>query len=305
MRPDVVCFDLDGTLYPYEPCNAAGKRAAWRRAHDLGYDDLDRESFEALYQEGRRETKRELAGTASAHERFLYFKRAIQIHTGTHKSEHALELGEAYWDAYVREMELYDDVEAVLQALHGQTPDGDVDALELDSESGVDDREPGDATGVDDRESGDATGVDDRESGDATDVDDRESGDATGVDDRESGDATGVDVAVVTNLTTRIQLKKIHHLGIEPYVDLLTTSEETGREKPSSVMFTLPLAQLDCRPSDAVFVGDDPESDVEGANALGIETVLFDPEHDHESLEGWSRPDHQIHAFANVMDVVR
>lgn len=233
MPNDVALFDLDDTLYAYPPCNRAGKREAWRTALELGYD-LDRDAFESLYQEGRRETKRELAGTASAHERFLYFKRAIQIHTGTHKTEHALALGEAYWDAYVREMALYDDVEPVLRALQ----------------------------------------------------------------------AEGVDVGVVTNLTTRIQLEKIHHLGIEPYVDLLLTSEETGREKPSSVMFTDPLAQLDARPSEATFVGDSPTSDVEGANAVGLQTVLFDPRHEHDDLEGRMVPDHHIQAFASVTEVL-
>lgn len=233
MTTDVVLFDLDDTLYPYAPCNRAGKREAWRTALELGYD-LDRDAFESLYQEGRRETKRELAGTASAHERFLYFKRALQIHTGTHKTEHALELGETYWDAYVHEMDSYDDVEPVLRALRTE----------------------------------------------------------------------GVDVGVVTNLTTRIQLEKIHHLGIEPYVDLLLTSEETGREKPSGAMFTSALAQLDARPSEATFVGDDPVADVEGANAVGMRTVLFDPRHEHDDLEGRMMPDHRVHEFASVTDVL-
>lgn len=233
MRFDAALFDLDDTLYPYAPCNRAGKREAWRTARELGYD-LDREEFERLYRVGRQETKRELAGTASAHERFLYFKRAIEIHAGTHKPGDALELGEAYWDAYVREMELYDDVEPTLRELN----------------------------------------------------------------------AEGVDVAIVTNLTTRIQLKKLHRLGVEPYVDLLLTSEETGREKPASVMFTLPIARLDARPSDAVFVGDSPPSDVDGANAVGLETVLFDPEGDHGTLEDHSKPDHRIDAFADVLEVV-
>jgi putative hydrolase of the HAD superfamily len=233
MPPEAVFFDLDDTLYPYQPCNEAGKREAWRTALELGYD-LDRDAFEALYQEGRRETKRELAGTASAHERFLYFKRAIQIHTGTHKSEHALELGEAYWDAYVHEMEIHDGVERAFRELQ----------------------------------------------------------------------AADVDVGIVTNLTTRIQLKKIHHLGIEPYVDLLLTSEETGREKPSSVMFTDPLAQLDTRPSDAAFVGDNPTADIEGGNAVGLETVLFDPRHEHDDLRGRMQPDHQVHDFGAVTEVL-
>jgi FMN phosphatase YigB (HAD superfamily) len=63
-----ILLDLDDTLYPYPECNEAGKRAAWKRARELGYD-LDRDAFDDLYAEGRREVKRELGGTASSHER--------------------------------------------------------------------------------------------------------------------------------------------------------------------------------------------------------------------------------------------
>lgn len=231
MNYSAVFFDLDDTLYPYPPCNEAGKRAAWRRATDLGYA-LDREAFEVRYQEARREVKRELAGTASAHERFLYFKRLIDIHTGTHKSRHALELGEAYWDAYIEEMELFDGVVETFDAL---------------------------------------------------------------------ADA-GVSVAVVSNLTTRIQLKKIEHLGIEGGIDLVVTSEEAGSEKPSSIMFTLPLSQLDCRPSEVAMVGDSVSSDIEGANAVGLTTVLFNA--DETGLESRRRPDHRVDEFADIPAVI-
>lgn len=231
MQFRAVLFDLDDTLYAYPPCNEAGKRAAWETFLDLGYD-LSREEFEALYMESRSEVKRELAGTASAHERFLYCKRAIGIHTGTHRSGDALALGEAYWDAYVAEMELFDGVEETLAALQG----------------------------------------------------------------------AGVDVAVVSNLTTRIQLKKIQHLGIEVFVDYLLTSEETGREKPSSVMFTLPLARLDRKPSETLMVGNDPETDVEGANALGLTTALFNA--DADGLTGRQAPDHHLEDIREVQEVV-
>lgn len=232
MDYQAVFVDLDDTLYPYEPCNEAGKRAAHETFLDLGYD-LSPAEFEALYQDGRRETKRELAGTASAHERFLYFKRAISSHTGTSRSGDALALGEAYWDRYVAEMELFDGVRETLSAL------------------------------------------------------------------REAGLA----VAVVSNLTTRIQLKKIQHLAIEDLVDLLLTSEETGREKPSAIMFTMPLSELDLRPSEVVMVGDSVTADVEGANAVGIESVLFDADVDRE-LSGHERPDHRIDEFVELTEVV-
>ncbi|MDH5020892.1 HAD family hydrolase [Halobacterium rubrum] len=231
MTFEAVFVDLDDTLYPYDECNEAGKAAAWEKAKELGYQS-SRDDFEELYLEARREVKRELAGTASAHERFLYFKRAIQIHTGTHDAKDALALGEAYWDAYVDEMELFDGVVETLAALQD----------------------------------------------------------------------AGLAVAVVTNLTTRIQMKKIEELGIDDHVDLVMTSEETGREKPSSVMFTLPMAQLDVRPSETVMVGDSVSSDIEGGNALGLTTVLFNS--DATGLDHRERPDHRIESFPEVTDVV-
>lgn len=225
-----VLFDLDDTLYAYPPCNEAGKRAAWETFLDIGYD-IDREGFEELYQEARREVKRELAGTASAHERFLYFKRLIGIYANTHRSGDALALGEAYWDAYVTSMELFDGVEGAFSGL------------------------------------------------------------------REAG----VDVAIVSNLTTRIQLEKIRYLGIEGHVDYLLTSEETGREKPNSVMFTLPLARLDVRPSEALMVGDSPGADIEGANAVGLDTALFN--NDTEGLTGREEPDYRFDSIDEVLEV--
>lgn len=229
-----VFFDLDDTLYPYPPCNEAGKEAARHRAHDLGYD-LGRERFESLYQEARREVKRELAGTASAHERYLYFKRAVEIYTGSHQAADALELGEAYWSGYIEEMELFDGVEATLERI---------------------------------------------------------------------SDA-GLSIAVVSNLTTRIQLEKLDHLGVSEYADLVVTSEETGREKPSAIMFTLPLAQLDLRPSEALMVGDSLDADVRGANAVGMTSALFnaaapDAEEDAPPV---ARPDHSLDAIADVVEV--
>jgi putative hydrolase of the HAD superfamily len=231
MTCETLFVDLDDTLYPYPECNEAGKDAAHRKARDLGYD-VDRDAFEDLYLEARREVKRELAGTASAHERFLYFKRLIQIHAGTHSARDALALGETYWETYVEAMALFDGVEETLAAVN----------------------------------------------------------------------EAGVDVAVVSNLTTRIQLKKIEHLGLEEYVDLVMTSEETGREKPASVMFTLPLAQLDSKPSEAVMVGDSVASDIEGGNAVGLTTVLFNG--DPGGLSGRQRPDHYVESFEAVGDVV-
>ncbi|ELZ46427.1 HAD-superfamily hydrolase, subfamily IA, variant 1 [Halorubrum californiense DSM 19288] len=235
MSYEAVLFDLDNTLYPYAPCNEAGKRAALDALRERGYD-LDRDAFDDLYATGRREAKRETRTTAASHDRHVYFKRGLYRHAGEPDAAAALAAGDAYWNGFLAAMSLCDGVEGVLDAL----------------------------------------------------------------------DAAGTDVAVVTNLTTRVQLRKLVRLGLDDRIDLLVTSEEVGREKPSALPFTSALAELDCRPSEAVAVGDNVEADVAGANALGVDSALFVADGDAPAegeLDGDRRPDYRLDAFADLTEV--
>ncbi|SFC05547.1 putative hydrolase of the HAD superfamily [Halobiforma haloterrestris] len=228
-----VLFDLDDTLYPYPPCNRAGKEAAKEAARERGYE-FDDAGFEEFYQTGRREVKRHLSGTAASHERLLYFKYALEERTGRPQPADALALGDAYWNGFLEAMEPFPGTIPTLETLRER----------------------------------------------------------------------GIDVAIVTNLTTRIQLRKLERLGIADDIDLLLTSEEVGREKPDSVMYTLPLARLDRRASEAVMVGNSVASDVVGANAVGIETVLFNGDVGDEDLAGRRKPDHRIDTLEELTERV-
>ncbi|SDF16544.1 putative hydrolase of the HAD superfamily [Halorubrum xinjiangense] len=234
MSYEAVLFDLDNTLYPYAPCNEAGKRAALDALRERGYE-LDRAAFDELYATGRRETKRETGGTAASHSRHVYFKRGLYRQAGEPDVAGALAAGDAYWNGFLAAMSLCDGVEAVFDAL----------------------------------------------------------------------DAAGVDVAVVTNLTTRVQLRKLVRLGVDDRIDLLVTSEEVGREKPSALPFATALAELDRRPSEALAVGDNVETDVAGANAVGLDSALFVADGDAPADADLSeaRPDHWLDAFADLTEV--
>ncbi|WP_050033897.1 HAD family hydrolase [Halorubrum halophilum] len=235
MSYEAVFFDLDNTLYPYAPCNEAGKRAAFATFRDLGYE-MDRETFDELYATARREAKRETRETAASHDRHIYFKRALQNHAGEHDAADALALGDAYWEGYASEMELCDGVERAFDALA----------------------------------------------------------------------EAGTEIAVVTNLTTRVQLRKLSRLAIDDRIDRLVTSEEVGREKPSAIPFTTALAAFDRRPSETLMVGDNVGADVAGANALGMDTALFVADGETPSvdeLDGDRRPDHRLDAFADLTEV--
>lgn len=83
----------------------------------------------------------------------------------------------------------------------------------------------------------------------------------------------GLKVAVVTNLTAHIQLRKLIHLGVEGHIDRLITSEEVGHEKPSRLIFEHALAQLGLGAHEVAMLGDDAHEDVAGARAVGIRAL--------------------------------
>jgi putative hydrolase of the HAD superfamily len=80
-----------------------------------------------------------------------------------------------------------------------------------------------------------------------------------------------VKTAIVTDLTTPIQHKKILYLGLASYFDFIVTSEEAGRDKPDPTIFRLALEKLKLQAHDVCMVGDNYDKDIEGAYRLGID----------------------------------
>ena len=70
-------------------------------------------------------------------------------------------------------------------------------------------------------------------------------------------------------------------LGFAGHVDFIVTSLEAGAQKPDPAIFEMALARAGIEAADAVHVGDQLESDVQGALAVGITPVLIDRYADH------------------------
>ena len=51
---------------------------------------------------------------------------------------------------------------------------------------------------------------------------------------------------------------------------------EAGARKPEPGIFAAALSEADCRPAEALHVGDTPEEDLAGARAAGIRCLLID-----------------------------
>ena len=70
----------------------------------------------------------------------------------------------------------------------------------------------------------------------------------------------GIPIVVVTDLTTAIQIRKLHHLGIMDTVAALVTSEDVGEDKPST-RFMDYLISIGFEAGHWWVVGDDVEKD--------------------------------------------
>jgi putative hydrolase of the HAD superfamily len=88
----------------------------------------------------------------------------------------------------------------------------------------------------------------------------------------------GLRTAIVSNTpwgsSAELWLEELHRHALLERLDAVTFCVEVGWRKPHSAPFLCTLKKLAVEPFDAVFVGDDPNWDVEGALRAGIRPIL-------------------------------
>ena len=97
----------------------------------------------------------------------------------------------------------------------------------------------------------------------------------------ESLKGCGLTIGVLSNLRRDLE-ELMGRLHLDPYLDFCITSADAGAEKPDPPIFLEALKRACVSPQEAVHVGDQYQSDVQGAKAVGITPVLLD-------REGWHR----------------
>lgn len=77
-------------------------------------------------------------------------------------------------------------------------------------------------------------------------------------------------IAIVTDLTLDVQLRKLEAFDLFDAIDVLVTSEEVPADKPDPAAFELALSRLGAPVEAAVVVGDSRSKDGIGAETLGV-----------------------------------
>ncbi len=86
---------------------------------------------------------------------------------------------------------------------------------------------------------------------------------------------------IITNGFNESQRLKIKASGLAPYFDLVVTAETTGYQKPDKRIFEYAIKTLNTYPSECLMIGDNPESDLLGANRVGMDAIYFNPGNIH------------------------
>ena len=85
----------------------------------------------------------------------------------------------------------------------------------------------------------------------------------------------GLYLSVVSNIDDDMLTPLIEREGLARYFDHWTSSEEAQSCKPDRRFFEMALARSGLHAKDVLFVGDSPEHDIIGAQALGMQTALI------------------------------
>jgi putative hydrolase of the HAD superfamily len=81
----------------------------------------------------------------------------------------------------------------------------------------------------------------------------------------------GYRIGVISNTVSKVLVPgELDEAGINPYIETLVMSSITGIRKPDPLMFTEAASSVDVSPGKSVYIGDQPNRDVEGPRRAGF-----------------------------------
>ncbi len=114
-QPTAILFDLDNTLFHWDPCDHRGREAAYvvlRQAVDVSFD-----RFMELHKAARDHFKHALHNQASSHNRALFFKHIAEALIDRPRPQLVVTMFQRYWKAFFHEMKPHPDAHRVLSQL--------------------------------------------------------------------------------------------------------------------------------------------------------------------------------------------
>ena len=89
----------------------------------------------------------------------------------------------------------------------------------------------------------------------------------------------GYRLHICSNGFTEVQYRKLDMVGMTDYFDTIVLSEQAGVNKPSPKFFEFAFSQSKAVPTSTIMIGDNLNTDIQGAMGVGLDTIYFNRYH--------------------------
>lgn len=105
---------------------------------------------------------------------------------------------------------------------------------------------------------------------------------------------------IITNGFNQSQYAKLKSSKLEDYFDLIVTAENSGYRKPDKRIFDHALSHLKTAPNHCLMIGDNPLSDILGAQNAKMDQVFYNP----LKTESQLTPTFTIHHLSELRNIL-
>lgn len=112
-------------------------------------------------------------------------------------------------------------------------------------------------------------------------------------------------IGVIANQPSETQ-DRLEKDGLDRFFDICLLSETEGLEKPDRKIFLRALEQADCRPEDAVMIGDRLDNDIFPAKEIGFKTIWLRQgiSCEQEPINNNYVPDVEVSSFKELLEIL-
>ena len=94
-------------------------------------------------------------------------------------------------------------------------------------------------------------------------------------------------MAIISNGFPEAQHPKMKSSGLDQYFDKVIISELVGWRKPQPEIYQHALSEMNASAATSVMIGDNPKTDIRGAEQAGLKAIFYNPTGNRKSVTEW------------------
>jgi len=94
-------------------------------------------------------------------------------------------------------------------------------------------------------------------------------------------------MAIITNGFPEAQHPKMKSSGLDKYFEKVIISDTVGYRKPQPEIYIHALKEMNAEAATTVMIGDNPNTDIRGAEKAGLKAIFYNPTGKRKSVTQW------------------